>query len=134
MKLIPVPWHTEPVFILGLGALLYPQETGFHIYCADWLKREGLAKGWHHSANEAHKTMQGRILAKRMLQSPGFPDWVYPKSNTAIELKVGRGKLSPEQVAWSGEFTNFHVAHNFDEFRQAVQTAMMPIIVAGGLF
>lgn len=149
-RLIPVPWHSEPVYLLGVGLDLYPTETGLHIYCADWLVRmkfewdkerristNGIGlnhdsahttrnpyRGWHHSANEAHKTVRGRVLAKRMGQSPGFPDFVHPRTSTGIELKVEKNKLSPEQFEWAKEFKDYHEVRTFNDFVDAVKTTI----------
>lgn len=119
-----VPWHTEPVFMYGVNPALYRLETGFHIYCCDWLRKERIT-GWHHSANEAHKTVQGRIMAKRMGQSPGIPDFQFFRQKSfAIELKVGKNSLSEEQEEWFNHLMKCgwrcYEVNNFKSFKEIV--------------
>jgi hypothetical protein len=143
LKKIPttykVSWHTEPVFMYGVNPALYDTETGFHIYCCDWLRKEKII-GWHHSANEAHKTRQGGILAKRMGQSRGFPDFIFIREKPfAIELKVGKNSLSEHQKEWFNHLMKcrwkcFEVS-KFDDFREIVKNGDTKICYSGtGIF
>jgi len=94
----PVSWHDQPVYMLGVSPGLYDTETGFNIYCADWLRKEKRV-WWHHSANERSGLKAG-MLAKRMGQSRGFPDFIHCGDRLAIELKVKSGQLSEHQTQW----------------------------------
>jgi len=112
---------------------LYEKETAFQIHCADWLRkqfivtRNELFAWWHHSANERSSSSEG-FNAKMMGQSKGFPDFIHCGMMLAIELKVGKGRLSEEQRAWMQYFRRqgwqTEVCFTAESFRDIVLSAI----------
>ena len=87
-------------------------EQAEHINVVNWFNYQfpELADDFHHFANERRcSVQQGRTL-KRMGVKKGVADFflALPVNGYAglwIELKVGKGKLSPEQIAFLGRKT-----------------------------
>lgn len=90
-----------------------PTELTEHLEVAKWLRRRGIF--FHHSPNEAKRSVQQWVQLQRMGMVPGWPDFIIPGNPwLAIELKcrktpsvrggsfkgrmVGGGKVSPEQT------------------------------------
>jgi len=112
MRPMPVSWHTEAVFVVGMPYNKYESETAFQIYCSTWLRKQAELHQddrswtrWHHSANERIGARAG-LMAKLMGQDKGFPDFVHLELQSAIELKLPafnsrpQGRLTVEQSLW----------------------------------
>lgn len=133
-KLIPVTWHSKPVFVSGLTKKQIQSELGFQIFTAEFLKRRNeiaMTFGWQHCANEFRGKgvigLQAGIRAKRSGQAPGWPDWVNPGRKIAIELKLPGEAPSESQEAWLKYFESigYHseVVFYFERFREIVLDA-----------
>lgn len=128
---VKVPWCADPIVAIpGLGPKLWPTETGFQVYCADWLRKQAELypnergyRHWHHSANERYGALAG-FRARMMGQGKGFPDFVCPGLKLAIELKVPGGVVSEPQRRWLEHFTDVgwraSAVYNFETFRTIV--------------
>ncbi len=83
-----------------------------HINVVNWFSYQypQLADDLHHFANERRCSVQHGRLLKRMGVKKGVADFflAIPTNGYAglwIELKVGKGKLSPEQIDFLGRKT-----------------------------
>jgi hypothetical protein len=130
VKVDKVEWSDSPVTIPGIARDRYNTETGFQVYCADWLRKrfemtgnEGY-KWFHHSANERHGARAG-MTAKLMGQAKGFPDFVSPQLKLAVELKLPGRKASVDQIKWLDHYESIgwhaEVLYSFEQFRELVE-------------
>lgn len=133
MKLKKVKWCQKMVNIPGVALNDYNSETAFHIYCADWLRKQFELTGeerfthWHHSANERSNAREGQ-RSKLMGQSRGWPDLVHMSPPyMAIELKIPGGLVGVEQKRWLEHFKSIgwtaEVVTNFERFCEVVLAA-----------
>ena len=99
-------------------------EVNFQISVANYLRLKGLEGKFHHSPNEGLMKPQYGAKRKAMGVSSGYPDIMIHVKNSnfngfAIELKVGRNILSPQQKEWLKclENANWKVlcSYSFDE-------------------
>lgn len=84
-----------------------------HLLVAQWLRSNGIY--FHHSPNEAKRSVQQWVMLERMGMIKGWPDFIIPGiPNIGLELKRARkpsvrggsfkgtmvagGKVSPEQM------------------------------------
>lgn len=125
-----VVWHSKPVFISGLSPSRYNSELGFQIFTKQWLDSEPREFRYHHSANEyrgkGHYGAAAGRSASIAGQSRGFPDWLILGANRslAIELKLPKGAVSPDQQDWLDHFAKIgwvaEVVRSFERFREIV--------------
>jgi VRR-NUC domain len=104
-----------------------------HINVVNWFhyKFPELAEDFHHFANERKCSYkEGRTL-KRMGVKRGVADFflalpISGKSGLWIELKVGKGKLSPEQV----KFLQRKIARGYEAIAVWGEEAAKEVILA----
>ena len=121
-----VPWHSEPVVVVGLSRKYYRLEQGFTIYCATWLRKTYPSLLFHHSANERQGAKTG-LSCKLMGQCKGWPDLmiVVQARCLGIEFKIRGNGLRQEQrevlsrlekLGWK-----IAVCYTFEEFKTVVE-------------
>lgn len=105
-------------------------EADFQKSVANYLRLKGLEGKFHHSPNEGMMKPQYGAKRKAMGVSSGYPDIMIHKANSmycgfAIELKVGRNTLSPEQIKWLENLKNegwkVMCSYSFDEVMHEVE-------------
>lgn len=81
-----------------------PLELEEHLILCDWLNKHGI--WFHHSPNEAKRSVQQWVMLGRMGMKKGFPDFIIPGPTTyAIELKrctKSKSRVSKEQTKTLG--------------------------------
>lgn len=134
-----VVWHSKPVFIPYLSVEDTKGELGFQIYSAAWLNTELKAhpaplpnnfSHWHHSAGENRGSgiygLRAGLNAKRSGQQRGWPDWVNCHRKIALELKLAKGQVRPEQKEWLAYFAKIgwhsEVVRSFPRFKELVSS------------
>ena len=125
---ITVQWSETPVHIVGLAPSLYDTELGFNIWCVDYYRTLKLPHRLHHSANE-RKGRSAGIMASRQGQSKGMPDLLIFGLSLAVELKVGKNTVSPEQEGWLDYLASLgwscHVIRSAEAFTKVVHDRLI---------
>ena len=115
---------STPKFLLNLllrgkmpwGTRVKPEEQ-LCIQIADYLRAEsitGCLRGvWGHVANEGKRHIKVACVMKAMGLIPGTPDYffIWNGGGGVIEIKVGKGRLSPNQVDYTAWCNHENVHH-----------------------
>jgi hypothetical protein len=83
----------------------FTKEDNLHIACCNYLDSQYPNVLYTHPANEAKRTSFERYKANRLRMKPGVPDLLIfeqdsPFIGLAVELKIGKNKLSDYQKDW----------------------------------
>lgn len=111
----------------------FSAEDNLHIACCNFLDSQYPKLLYTHPANEAKRTTFERYKAKKMRMKPGVPDLlIFHPNDTfnglAVELKVGKNKLSDYQEQWKEQLEKngwyYWTCYDLDNFIALIKDYM----------